>query len=134
MKNGIAVVAIVGLLAGLLAAQAGARVIREPSRLSLRNVESTIYDGFVESNRAACERRRTVVVFHDQNRNGVDKSDYRIGSGKTDREGDYEVEGSQAPKGDRIVAQLKQRTLADGTVCLAKERAAVALPGMPPAL
>jgi len=129
MQRGIAVVMAVGLVAGLFASGLVAKTAQEPSKLTLRNSEPEIYEGFVEADRASCERRRKVAVFHDQNRNGVDKSDYRIGSDKTDREGEYEVEGNQAPMGDRIVAQITRKTLRDGTVCLAKEKGAVALGG-----
>jgi hypothetical protein len=52
-----------------------------------------------------------------------------MGSDKTDKEGEYEVEGNQAPAGDRIVALAKEKTLADGTVCLAREKKAIALAG-----
>jgi hypothetical protein len=130
MKRGIAAALALALLAGTVAtAELSARVIRVPSSLTLHNRESEIYDGAVESNEEACERGRTVRVFHDKNRNGVDGRDYRIGKDRTDRHGEYEVEGSQAPMGDRIIAVVGQRTLADGTVCLAKERKSIALSG-----
>lgn len=129
MKKGIAVVVSVGLVAGLFATELAARTEHDPAKLTLRNAKEGLYEGYVETDNLACESRRPVTVFHDQNRNGVDKSDYRIGSDKTDKYGEYEVEGNQAPKGDRIVAQVKRKTLVDGTVCLAKQRGATALAG-----
>jgi len=127
MKKGIAVSAAVGLICGLFATELAARTAHEPALLYLRNVKVGVYEGYVESDPLPCEARRLVTVFHDQNRNGVDKSDYRIGSDKTDKNGEYEVEGNQAPLGDRIVAQVKRKILADGTVCLAKQKGATAL-------
>jgi hypothetical protein len=129
MKRGIAVALAASMAAALFAIGALAARTEVSSAITLSNGEPTIYEGSVQSSRRACERRRRVKIFHDQNRNGVDPSDYPIGIDKTDKMGNYEVEGSQAPMGDRIVAQLKQRTLPDGTVCLSKERAAVALAG-----
>ena len=95
-------------------------------RLTLQNPEFGVYEGNLESEKAGCEKRRRVTVYHDQNENGYDPSDYRIGSDKTNRKGDYEVNGDQAPAGDRIVARVIHRTLASGTLCLGEEKKAVA--------
>jgi hypothetical protein len=99
---------------------------KEPSKLKLFNVEDGVYVGAVDSDDEACEVRRTVRVFHDQNRNGIDKTDYEIGDDRTDREGEYEVIGNQAPAGDRIIARVVKRKLSDGTICLPKDKWAIA--------
>jgi hypothetical protein len=95
-------------------------------RLTLHNPEYGVYEGNLESEKAGCEKRRRVHVYHDQNKNGYDPSDYHIGSDKTNRKGDYEVNGNQAPAGDQIVARVGPRTLAGGTHCLGEEKKAVA--------
>ena len=129
MKRGTIALAV-GLTAALLAGAALAdQAPRVPSTLTLSNGEPTIYEGAVGSKRSACKKRRAVKVFHDQNRNGVDGSDYLIGTDTTDKKGEYEVEGNQAPMGDQIIAQVKRRKLGDGTVCLTKEKSAIALAG-----
>ena len=99
---------------------------KEPSKISLYNVRDGHYEGAVDSEDEACERKRTVRVFHDQNKNGIDPSDYEIGDDRTDREGEYEVVGNQAPPGDTIIARVERRKLIDGTVCLPKQKASIA--------
>lgn len=129
MKRGIAVALAASMAAALFAIAALAAQTRVPSTLTLSNGEPSIYEGAVGSKRAACKKRRAVKVFHDENRNGADSSDYLIGTDTTDKKGEYEVEGNQAPMGDQIVALVKMRKLGDGTKCLAKEASAIALAG-----
>jgi hypothetical protein len=128
MKKGIVVALVVGLAAALLApAELAARAERVPTKLTLKNLDPTFYEGTVSSKDEACEKRRLVKVVHDEDEDGADSGDYLIGTDLTDKEGKYEVEGNQAPMGDRIVALTKRRTLSDGTICLGKEKAAAAL-------
>jgi hypothetical protein len=130
MGKAISIAALaIGLVAVLSAAVALAdkgNDGKEPSKISLFNPGTGVYGGAVDSDDEACERKRTVKVFHDQNRNGIDKTDYEIGDDRTDREGEYEVVGNQAPAGDKIVARVEKRKLKDGTVCLPKDRSAIA--------
>ena len=87
------------------------------SSLTLTNSKPGVYTGTVSSGNDKCEPNRKVIVRHDQNRNGYDRSDYKIGTDRTDAKGDYEVLGNQAPRGDAIAAKVAKKTLADGTVC-----------------
>lgn len=137
MKRGIVGALAVALLGGLLAT--GALADRHggdakgedevKSQISLSNTESGVYEGTVSSKKAACRKQRRVKVYHDQNKNGDDGSDYRIGRDTTNRKGDYEVIGSQAPKGDSVVAVVSSKHLRDGTHCEEAEKTIAALSG-----
>ncbi len=99
------------------------------SKISLSNSEAGVYEGTVSSKRAACRKQRGVKVYHDQNENGVDRSDYRIGKDTTDKKGNYEVNGNQAPAGDDVIAVVSGKVLADGTLCLDEDKTIAALSG-----
>jgi hypothetical protein len=130
MPKGIAIALAAGLTAGLLAAGALAdQGPRVASSLTLRNPEATSYEGVVRSSKRACKKRRKVTVVHDLNRNGADRSDYVIGTDRSDKKGRYEVEGNQAPLGDSIAASVGRRKLPSGTVCLGATVSAIAIPG-----
>jgi hypothetical protein len=126
MKRGLAVVLAIGLLGGLLAG--GALAKKLSTSISLVNAEAGVYKGKVTSAKAACEKGRKVTVYHDENDNGLDPSDYRIGSDRTGKSGAYTVQGNQAPAGDTIIATVKRKKLKAG-VCKEKEVDAVALSG-----
>jgi hypothetical protein len=137
MKRGIALALAAGLTAGSLATGAladhhhgGDKDEDEvKSRITLSNSEAGVYEGTVSSKRAACRKQRRVKVYHDQNENGVDRSDYRIGKDLTDKKGNYEVDGNQAPMGDDVIAIVTGKVLADGTLCLDDDKAIAALSG-----
>lgn len=99
------------------------------SSISLSNSEAGVYEGTVSSKRAACRKQRRVKVYHDQNENGVDRSDYRIGTDTTNKRGEYEVNGNQAPTGDDVVAIVSGKVLRDGTLCLDEDKTIAALSG-----
>jgi hypothetical protein len=96
--------------------------------ISLENGSPGVYEGSVRSKKAACETGRKVTVFHDENDNGLDKSDFRIGSDTTDSGGNYVVRGNQAPAGDTIIATVGIKKRKTG-VCKEKEVDAIALSG-----
>lgn len=128
MNRGIVVALAVGLMAGLLAT--GAVAVEDEyvkSKLTLENTEPNTYEGSVESRLAACEKRRYVDVFHDKNKNGIDRTDYFIGEARTNKKGDYVVTGSQAPVGDQIIARVEGRKLDSGMRCGSKVVKAIAL-------
>jgi hypothetical protein len=121
--------AIVLALALMLvfAGVAVAKKKRHATSLTLKNTQSTVYEGVAQSKRPACESRRTVTVFHDENRNGLDGADYRIGSDTTSNNGAYRVVGNQAPPGDTIIALVARRTLPSGAICKGSVVSATAL-------
>jgi hypothetical protein len=82
---------------------------RASSRISLANDQARTYRGLVESSNPRCFARRSVTVFHDENRNGIDGKDYVIGQDLTATSGFYKVVGAQAPAGDRIIARVLRR-------------------------
>lgn len=137
MKRGIAGMVVAGLLAGLAAAGAlanhhvsdGKGDDEVKSRITLSNSESGVYEGTVSSKRPGCKKQRRVKVYHDQNENGVDRSDYRIGKDLTDKKGNYEVDGNQAPMGDDVIAVVTGKLLPDGTLCLDDDKTIGALSG-----
>jgi hypothetical protein len=136
MKRGVAGFAVAVLLVGLPVAGAladhhegGNDEPEVKSKITLSNTESGVYEGTVSSKRPACKKQRRVKVYHDQNENGVDRSDYRIGKDTTDKRGNYEVNGNQAPMGDDVVAVVAGRYLGDGTLCLDDDKTIAALSG-----
>ena len=128
MKRSHAVILAVLLAAGALATIAFAAA----SSVSLKNPSYGVYKGKVSSGNDKCEANRKVTVRHDQNRNGYDRSDYKIGTDNTNGKGEYAVTGNQAPAGDQIAARVKKRTLGDGTVCKKATKTATAGAYMPP--
>jgi hypothetical protein len=102
--------AALGLLIVSAAAAAG-QADRAPSRIILTNPEPGVFRGRVESKNARCEPRRTVVVYHDDDANGIDQGDYEIGTDRTNEVGRYEVVGSQPPEGDPVIARVARRKL-----------------------
>lgn len=137
MKRGIVGALAVALLGGLLATGALADNHHgdakgeddAKSQISLSNSETGVYEGTVTSKKAACRKQRKVKVYHDENENGVDRSDYRIGKDTTDKKGNYEVVGNQAPMGDAVIAVVSGKRLADGTRCEDAEEKIAALSG-----
>jgi len=99
------------------------------SQISLSNSEAGVYEGTVTSKEAPCRKQRRVKVYHDQNKNGLDRSDYRIGKDITDKKGNYEVNGNQAPTGDNVIAVVAGKHLRDGTLCLGDDKTIAALSG-----
>jgi hypothetical protein len=130
MKRGIVVALCIVLVGGIIAGGAIARAgKRITTALTLRNAEPSAYEGEVRSKKRVCEGLRKVRVYHDENDNGIDSSDYLIGSDKTNLAGEYDVHGNQAPPGDTIIAYASRRKLRSGTVCKAGEVSAIALSG-----
>jgi hypothetical protein len=130
MSKGVLAACAVTAAAGLLAASAvGDQGGAIETKVSLENSQPGLYDGEVQSTKPACRTRRTVRVYHDQNRNGVDTTDYLIGTDQTDKRGEYGLDGSQAPRGDQIIALATRKKLSDGTRCLSDSVKAVALSG-----
>jgi hypothetical protein len=130
MGKGAVVALCAVLIGGTIAAAASAGVEsgkRLNTTLTLENSLPGQYEGLLSSKRAACEASRRVAVFHDENDNGLDPSDYRIGSDKSNANGEYEVHGNQAPAGDTIIAKVSRKKLKDGTVCKGKKVDAIAL-------
>ena len=115
MKRWSGPVVAVLLVAGAFAAIAFAA----KTTVTLKNPEFGTYTGKANSPSGPCERNRKVTVRHDQDRDGYDRRDYRIGTDRTNRKGAYTVTGNQAPAGDQIAAKVGKRTLDDGTVCKA---------------
>jgi hypothetical protein len=136
MRRGIALALAAALVIGSLATGAfaahheGGKDDEEvKSQISLSNTESGVYEGTVGSKRPACRKQRKVKVYHDQNENGVDRADYRIGKDTTDKKGNYEVNGNQAPAGDDVIAVVSGKLLPDGTYCLDDDKTIAALSG-----
>ena len=115
------------LLVALLAAGAFAAVaFAAGSSVSLTNPDPGVYQGNVSSGNDKCEPNRKVIVRHDEDRDGYDRSDYKIGSDTTNGKGAYEVRGNQAPRGDQIAAKVTKKELANGTVCKKDTTTAIA--------
>lgn len=136
MKRGIGLVvaaalAIAALATGALADhhEGGKEDDEVKSKISLSNSEAGVYEGTVSSKKAGCRKQRRVKVYHDQNENGVDRSDYRIGKDLTDKKGNYEVNGNQAPMGDDVIAVVSGKFLPDGTHCEDDDKTIAALSG-----
>ena len=94
---------------GALAATALAE--KAPTQVTLFNPTlDGRYYGEVLSDRGKCQKRREVRIYHDENGNGLDPSDYHIGDTKSDGDGKYELQDAdQAPEGDRIIALVPKR-------------------------
>jgi len=114
MKRWSLVVAVL-LVAGAFAAVA----LAAKTNITLKNPQFGVYTGKATSSDNACKRKRKVTVRHDQDGDGYDRRDFKIGTDRTNRRGVYRVNGNQAPTGDQIAAKVAKRTLDDGTVCRA---------------
>lgn len=77
--------------------------------LTLANPAPTQYKGKVANTSRKCKKRRNVTVRHDEDEDGYDRGDFKIGSDRTNRRGRYEVNGPQAPPGDQIAAKAKPK-------------------------
>ena len=113
MKRSHAVMLAVLLAAGALATIA----LAASSSLTLSNPAFGVYKGKVRSGEDRCEVNRNVTVRHDEDRDGYDRHDFKIGTDKTNGRGVYQVTGNQAPAGDQIAAKVGRKTLGDGTRC-----------------
>jgi hypothetical protein len=107
MRRGIVVALCVGLVAGFVAgsALAGAKL---NTTLTLENSTPSLYEGLLSSKRLACESNRRVGVFHDENDNGLDPSDYKIGSDTSNRKGEYEVQPGARRRHDHRAGQTEE--------------------------
>ena len=93
--------------------------------LSLTNPAAGEYAGKVSGVAGKCKRGRNVTVRHDEDEDGYDNGDFKIGSDRTNRRGRYEVTGPQAPPGDQIAAKAARKRSAN---CRALETTATAGP------
>jgi hypothetical protein len=132
MTRAIAAALALSLTAvGALAAVAVADRVEEISTsVTLSNPEAGIYEGVVKSKKKVCKRERKVTVIHDEDADGqADKSDFRIGKDTTNKAGEYEVRGNQAPPGDDILAIVGVKELSGHSFCKGAFRSATALSG-----
>ena len=107
------VLALVGAMAlGALATTATGSKPHIGADVSIENTAVGSYSGKVKGDKPKkCQKRRSVTVIHDDDNNGVDDDDFRIGTARTDRKGKYSLTGEeQAPKGDAVIAQVEKKT------------------------
>jgi hypothetical protein len=123
----LAVALLASLFAGATEAKKRKRGPKVASDVTVVNRMSGFYEGKVRSSVDACESRRVVVVYHDENDNGLDQGDFRIGEGTTTKSGSYVVRGNQAPRGDTVIVLLISRKLPSGTRCKGAEDDTAAL-------
>ena len=97
------------------------------SKITLSNGIPGDYEGAVSSKKEGCVKGRSVSVYHDQNKNGVDQSDFKIGTSRTDKDGEYLIQGNQAPEGDTIIAVAKSRKLGKRHSCRKAQKSEKAL-------
>jgi hypothetical protein len=99
-------IALVGAAALAVTAFAGDSV---KSKVTVSNAIEGQYIGEVTSEDPKCLKRK-IYVFHDENNNGVDDSDFEIGRTKTSSDGGYLMTGKpQAPSGDHVIAVATKR-------------------------
>ena len=99
-------------LAGALALSALAMAGSKPeidATVKITNPATGTYQGKVKPEKRKRCQKRNVTVYHDENENGADDSDYVIGSTKSDRKGKWTVHGNQAPAGDTVVAVAEEK-------------------------
>jgi hypothetical protein len=103
-------IATLSALMGLAAlAQAGGN---SGVSVELENNSVGVYEGSLDAEKnSRCNGGRRVVVYHDEDDDGVDSSDFKIGSATSKRSGDFRVEGPQAPPGDTVIAVAKRKKL-----------------------
>lgn len=114
MKRFAAMGLAICVAAGLIAGAAFAREAVKTS-VTVDNPEPGLYEGKVSAKKP-CKKGRLVTVWHDTNGNGEvdgEPTDFEIGSDVTDEDGFYEVEGSQAPVGDNIIAVVDAKKKGD---------------------
>ena len=113
----LAFLAAAVVLAGIAGGAWAAGKIKADSKVTLHNQVAGVYFGKVSSEVPDCKPKRNVTVWHDEDADGVDEDDFKIGSDKTDRKGKWEVRGNQAPAGDRIIAEVLEEKVDHGLLC-----------------
>jgi hypothetical protein len=109
----VALVLIIGVAAGATASHQ----IRERSTITLQNKVAGSYSGEVKSQVPKCEKERSVTVYHDEGDDGLDDTDFQIGSAQTNKHGKYKVHGNQAPAGDTVIAVVEEDELSEKLLC-----------------
>jgi hypothetical protein len=130
MKSVVGILAVALAGAGVLAAIAVGKGVDEISTsVTLSNPSTGLYKGVVKSKKKKCRAGRRVTILHDQNGNGADRSDFTIGKDTTNKAGQYEVSGNQAPPGDAVLAIVGVKELSGDSFCKGATKSARALSG-----
>jgi hypothetical protein len=98
------------------------------TKVSLKNKEVSIFEGHVTAKAAACEKRRVVSVYHDENNDASPMGDFEIGSDVTSNAGLYVISGNQPEAGDQVLAEVGPRDAGD-IRCKRAKVTAIALSG-----